>query len=127
MRKFLIAAVALSAVAATAPAAAQYRGGYDPRPGYGHGYGNGSDIVAQLRQIDQRIANSFDRGRITRNEARRLSNESNRIENRFRDYRRGGLSQREHQELQYRIRELREELREDRRDGRRYDDRRDRW
>jgi hypothetical protein len=117
MRKFLITAVALSAIAATAPASAQYRGGYDPRPGYGHGYGNGSDIVAQLRQIDQRIARSFERGRITRNEARRLSNENHRIENRFRDYRRGGLSQREHYDLQQRIRDLREQLREDRHDG----------
>ena len=120
MRKFLlISAAALSTIAATAPASAQYRGGYDPRPAYGHGYSNGSDIVAQLRQIDARIAQAFQRGRITRNEARRLSTESNRIENRFRDYRRGGLSQREHHDLQLRIRELREELREDRQDGRR--------
>jgi Spy/CpxP family protein refolding chaperone len=118
MRKFiLIAAAALSAIAATAPASAQYRGGYDPRPAFGHGYGNGSDIIAQLRQIDQRIAQSFQRGRITRNEARRLSNETMRIENRFRDYRRGGLSQREHYDLQQRIRNLREQLREDRHDG----------
>src|SRR4028119_2385178 len=120
MRKFVISALALSAIAASAPAAAQYRGGYDPRPGYGQGYGHGSDIVAQLRQLDQRIANSFDRGRITRNEARRLSNERNRIEGRFHDYRRGGLSPREHQELQYRIREPREQLREDRHAGRRH-------
>ena len=120
MRKFLlISAAAVSAIAATAPASAQYRGGYDPRPAYGHGYSNGSDIVAQLRQIDQRIAQAFQRGRITRNEARRLSNESNRIENRFRDYRRGGLSQREHHDLQQRIQHLRGELREDRQDGRR--------
>jgi hypothetical protein len=119
MRKFLISAVALSAIAASAPAAAQY-GRYDQRPAYGHGYGHGSDIIAQLRQIDQRIAQSFQRGRITRNEARRLSNEALRIENRFRDYRRGGLSPREHHELQLRIRELREEFREDRRDGRGY-------
>jgi hypothetical protein len=119
MRKFLISAVALSAIAASAPAAAQY-GRYDQRPSYGHGYGHGSDIVAQLRQIDQRIAQSFQRGRITRNEARRLSNETLRIENRFRDYRRDGLSQREHYDLQQRIQHLRAQLREDRHDGRRY-------
>ena len=120
MRKFLISAVALSAIAASAPAAAQY-GGYNQRQAYGQNYGHGSDIVAQLRQLDQRIAQSFQRGRITRNEARRLSNESNRIENRFRDYRRGGLSQREHYDLQQRIQQLRAQIREDRHDGRRYD------
>jgi chromosome segregation ATPase len=121
MRKFLlISAAAVSAIAATAPASAQYRGGYDPRPAYGQNYNNGGDIVAQLRQLDQRIARSFERGRITRNEARRLSNETRRIENRFRDYRRGGLSQREHYDLQQRIQQLRAQIREDRNDGRRY-------
>ena len=128
MRKFIIPALALSAlsaVAVSAPANAQYHGGYDPRPNYAQHHGR--DIQAQIQQIGQRIDSSFQRGAITRNEARRLSNEVNRIENRFRDYRRGGLSPREQQDLRHRIQDLREQLREDRHDGRRYDDRRDRW
>ncbi|HZG08590.1 MAG TPA: hypothetical protein VEZ70_06395 [Allosphingosinicella sp.] len=127
MRKFIIPALALSAMSAVAvstPASAQYRGGYDPRPGYAQH--NGQDIVAQIRQIGDRIDRSFQRGAITRNEARRLSNELGRIDQRFRDYRRGGLSTREHHELQNRIQNLRSQLREDRQDGRRYDDRYDR-
>jgi chromosome segregation ATPase len=122
MRKLLIPAILIGAAVA-APASAQYQGrGY----GHGYGYGQGQDIHRQLQQLDQRIERAFQRGAITRNEARELSNDLRRIENRFRDYRRNGLSPREHQDLQYRIRELREDIREDRRDGRDWDDRRDR-
>jgi hypothetical protein len=125
MRKLLIPAIALAAVAAAAsPATAQYRGGYDPRPAYGYNQNDGRDIVAQIRQLGQQIDRSYQRNRITRNEARRLSNELNRIENRFRDYRRGGISAREHHDLQSRIQNLRAQIREDRHDGRRNDYRR---
>ena len=130
MRKFLIPAILIGIGAATvaAPASAQYQSrghGY----GYGSGYGHGQDIQRQLQQLDQRIDRAFQRGAITRNEARNLSNDLNRIHARFQDYRRNGLSQGEHHDLQRRIQNLRQEIREDRRDGRHdrdWDDRRDR-
>jgi len=128
MRKLLIPAILLgAATVVAAPASAQYQ--YPRQHGYGHGYGQGQDIQMQLRQIDERIERLYARGRITRGEARSLSNELGRIANRFQDYRRNGLSPSEHQDLQRRIHNLREEVREDRRDGRRdrdWDDRRER-
>ncbi|HEY0113907.1 MAG TPA: hypothetical protein VGB59_12275 [Allosphingosinicella sp.] len=125
MRKLLIPAILLGAATLAAPASAQY--GYPQQRHNGYGYNQGQDIVRQLQQLDQRIDRSFQRGAISRNEARRLSNQLRNIQERFQVYRRNGLSQGEHHDLQRRIHNLREQIREDRRDGRRdWDDRRDR-
>ena len=124
MRKFLISAAILSAVAVTGPAFAHY-GQYDR----GYGFNQGRDIPQQLSQISDRIERLRERRLVSRDEARRLHNEVERIDRRFDDYRRGGLSRWEHQELQQRIQNLRHRVQAERQEGRRdrWDDRRDRW
>ena len=123
MRKFLISAMLLSTVAAAAPAAAQYN------RGYGH---QGQNIERQLDQIERRIDMLRDRRLISNNEAFRLSRQAEQIDRLHDRYRRNGLTQREHWDLQNRIQNLRQHLRAERREGRddrrddRWDDRRDR-
>ena len=125
MRKFLISAVLLTSFAAAAPAAAQYY----PNRGYGNGYGQAQGIERQLDQIKRQIDNLRDRRLISNNEAFRLSRQAEQIDRLHDRYRRNGLSQREHWDLQNRIQDLRQHLRSERREGRedRRDDRRDRW
>lgn len=133
MRKILIPALILSSVAVAAPAAAQYR---DNDRGFGYSQQSGRVLDQQLQQIRQRIDNMFQRRLISNREAANLGERVREIRNRLFEYSRNGLSQREHQEIQARIHNLRERLqrerfegREDRRDDRRdrWDDRRDRW
>ena len=119
MRKFLIPALALSAIAPSAPAAAQHRGGY----GYGHGYGAAS-IERQLDQIELQIDRLHDRRLISAREASRLDRQAEQIDRLHDRFRRDGLSQREHYELTQRIHDLRAQIRYERREGRedrRYD------
>ena len=116
MRKFLISTVLLSTVMVAAPASAQVN------RGYGH---QGQNIERQLDQLEQRIDNMRDRRLISRNEAIRLSRQAEQIDRLHDRYRRNGLTQREHWDLQNRIQNLRQQVRYERREGR--DDRRDRW
>ena len=121
MRKFLISAMLLSSVAISAPAAAQYRGGY------GH---QGANIERQLDQIEREIDRLRDRRLISRDEAFRLDRRAEQIDRLHDRYRRNGLSQFEHRDLQNRIQHLRQSVRAERREGRfddRRDGRRDRW
>ena len=123
MRKFLIPALVLSAItAAAAPAGAQGRGGYDPRPGYGHG--GGANIERQLDQIEQQIDRLRDRRLISAGEANRLERQAEQIDRLHDRYRRNGLSQGEHRDLMQRIQNLRHRVQAERHEGR--DDRRDR-
>jgi hypothetical protein len=115
MRKLLISAIALSTIAVSAPAAAQYRGGY------GHG---GPAIERQLDQIERQIDRLRDRRLISGSEANRLERQAEQIDRLHDRYRRNGLSQREHYELTQRIQNLRSQLRYERQEGR--EDRRDR-
>ena len=125
MRKILISAMLLSSVAISAPAAAQYRGG-----GYGH---QGANIERQLDQIEQQIDRLRDRRLISRQEAFRLERRAEQIDRLHDRYRRNGLTQYEHRDLQSRIHNLRQLVQSERREGRddrwddRRDDRRDRW
>ncbi len=122
MRKFLISAAIVTAVAATAPATAQ-RGEYYPRHGYAHN-DYGRDIPQQLGQLADRIERARDRRLISSGEARSLRKQLERIDDRYDDYRRGGLTRWEHQELQQRIQDLRQRVRYERQEGRedrRYD------
>jgi hypothetical protein len=125
MRKLLISAALVTAAAVTAPASAQYRD-YDRQ---GYGFNHGAQIPQQLAQIADRIERARERRLISRNEARQLMNQVERIDDRYDDYRRGGLTRWEHQDLQQRIQNLRQRLRWERREGReeRWDDRRDRY
>ncbi len=125
MRKILISAALITAAAVAAPASAQY--GNHGRQGYG--FNHGAQIPQQLAQIADRIERARERRLISRNEARQLMNQVERIDDRYDDYRRGGLTRWEHQELQQRIHSLRQRLRWERQEGRqeRWDDRRDRY
>ena len=136
MRKFLISAALVGLVAAAAPAAAQYDysrdRGYDDRydQRYDRDYRGGQQIDRQLDNIVQRIDRAFQRRLISSSEARRLRSQADDIARLHDRYRRNGLSPREHQDLQYRIHNLRQRLQWERREGReerRWDDRRDRW
>lgn len=115
MRKFLIPALLVAAVAA--PAAAQPHGGYDRR--------GGSGIERQIDQLEQQIDRLRDRRLISSSEARRLSRQAEQIDRLHDRYRRNGLSRAEHAELQRRVQDLRQRVRYERREGR--DGRRDRW
>ena len=122
MRKLLIstalAAVALSA----APASAQYRD-YGRNQGYGYNQ-QGGNFDQRIDRIGQRIENAAQRGAISRGEYRRLINELRRVDILHDRYRQNGLSQREADDVRYRLQNLQQQVREDRQDGRRYDDRR---
>ena len=120
MRKFLISAALVSAFAAAAPASAQYD--YD-RGGRGYGHHQGQNIERQLANLDERIERAFERRLISNREAQRLGRHLDQTRRAYSDFRRGGISQREHQLLQNRIQSLRNQLRDERQEGR--DDRRD--
>ena len=125
MRKFLISAALLSAAAVSVatPAAAQYRGqGYGQ--GYGYGEFRGGGIQRELAEIRQQIRIGFERGALTRHEARDLSRDADRIDERLRRKSWDGLSFREREDLQRRIQNLRERLRFERFDDQRRYDRR---
>jgi predicted RNase H-like nuclease (RuvC/YqgF family) len=130
MRKIILTAVLLSTAFAAAPAAAQYR---DYDRGYGHSYNqnHARGIEQQLRQLSQRIDHMYERRLLSGREASRLQRDVADIQRRLYDYSRNGLNPREHQDLQYRIHNLRERLQRERWEGRRerWDDRRDqgRW
>ena len=115
MRKLLI--TALVAASVSAPAAAQYRGGFDGR-------GRSAGIERQIDQIEQQIDRLRDRRLISSNEASRLARQAEQIERLHARYRRDGLSPREHDDLQQRIHSLRQRLQSERREG--HDERRDR-
>lgn len=119
MRKFLISALVLASV--SAPALAQPRGGYDGNRNRFAG------IERQIDQIEQQIDRLRDRRLISSNEAQRLARQAEQIDRLHDRYRRNGLSEREHHELQQRIQGLRQRLQSERREGRedRRDDRRD--
>ena len=120
MRKFFIAAaVAASALAATAPAAAQWG---QPQ-GNAYGYNN----YGQVRRLDARIDNlqrqisHLDRRNILSNrEAARLRAESNQLERRLRYSARNGLSPREGNEIERGIYRLEVRIQREARDGNRY-------
>lgn len=130
MRKVLISAALLTAFAAATPAAAQYGNynrGYNQGYGYddGYRYNHGRDINRQVMQLRQRIDQAARRGLLSRNEANRLFRRAEQIDRLAYRYARNGLTPREHQDLQYRIHDLRQRLQAERREGR-YEDRR-RW
>lgn len=120
MRKFFIAAaVAASALTATAPAAAQWG---QPQ-GNAYGYNN----YGQVRRLDARIDNlqrqisHLDRRNILSNrEAARLRAESNQLERRLRYSARNGLSPREGNEIERGIYRLEVRIQREARDGNRY-------
>lgn len=122
MKKLLMSlAIASTALTAAAPAAAQYYGRdrYQDRfEDRSDRLARGSNVSAELRQLNLQINRSFERGALTRGEFRRLHGEVQnlyRLASRFHSS--GGYDRREHFELQRRIGWVREQLRQERRDG----------
>lgn len=123
MRKLIVSLALATTAAMAAPAAAQYY----PNSNYGYGnqgygYQQGRQIEQRIYQLRQRLQRVTQRGRISQSEARRLYRDLDKIERRYDQYARNGLSSNEQYDLQRRIQNLQEQIREDRRDGRRYDD-----
>jgi predicted RNase H-like nuclease (RuvC/YqgF family) len=119
MRKILISALLIGASIASVPASAQRYDGYGDR-----GWGHRSDdrIDQQIRQLEQRIRQAAQNGRISRGEANRLLRQVDRLDRLEDRYSRNGLDRRELQELRSRVQDLRQQLRFERQDGPR-----DRW
>jgi len=124
MRTFLISAALISSVAfAAAPASAQWAPQRAEYTQQRYGQGNG-DIRRDIDQLASRIQRAEQRGAITRREAANLRESLNVLQDRYRQYSRGGLNRYEYARLQERMDDLVRNLREERQDGRR-DDRRD--
>ena len=117
MRKLLISTALAAVVLTAAPASAQYNN-YNR----GYGYNQGGNFDQRISNLGQRIDRAYQRRAITSNEARRLTNELRRIDRLYDDYRRNGLSQREAENIRYRLQNLQQQIREDRQDGRRHND-----
>lgn len=134
MKKYLIAAAGLSAIAAAAPAAAQYypapNSGYNQPVQYGYtqaqGYGyNNRDqrglvrsYIVRADQLRQRIDRLDGRDRVSEREADRLRAAARDLQNRTRAYAQGGLTRGERRDLDVRITRLQQRIQIDRRDGR---------
>ncbi|MBV9527552.1 hypothetical protein [Sphingomonas sp.] len=108
MRKLLVSLAAAGTVMAFAtPASAQWH-----RPGYGYGYNNGN--FAQLQRDVQSLRWSRDNlarsGRLTGREARDLNQDIGSLEYTLRRAGANGLTRREVDAMQWRIRQVRREL-----------------
>ena len=125
MRKLLVSAAFVSAVAFAAPASAQR---WDDR-GQGYSQGQTRGFEQQLQQLRQRVDQMYQRRLLSNNEARNLQSRIGDVRQRLYSYSSNGLSYRERDDLQRRIHNVRERLQNERHEGReqRRDDRRDRW
>ncbi|MCL6682933.1 hypothetical protein [Sphingomonas alba] len=122
MRKFLIsAAVAMTALTAAVPAAAQYA---QPLYGNGYGYNNGYGQARNLQVRIDRFQNEvrqLDRRNILSNrEAARLMDDSRDLERRLYRSGRNGLNFQERQAVEVRLARLEQRLQHDARDGNRW-------
>lgn len=130
MKKFIVATVAIAALAGAGAASAQPYGG--PRGGYEVGYSTSSydrydrrtdarDINGRQQALRFRLDRGLETGRLTRREAESLRfelREINRLERQFRtSY---GLNPREVAILDVRLDRLERRLRAEMRDGQRY-------
>jgi hypothetical protein len=105
MNKLLLSMAAVGAIAAAAPAAAQY--GYDNNARAGGAVG----ISNQIAQLDARLQAGVSAGLIDRTEARELRMDLRQLSRLERQYSYNGLTQAERQDLRQRLRSLREEIR----------------
>ena len=114
MRKIVLSLVAAgAALAAAAPAAAQYYPGRPvPAPGYGYGrgYGQVREMQIRLDRIERQIDRLDRRDRIGERAADRLRNDASRIEERLHRRARGGLDPREAGDIQYRLQRLEQQV-----------------
>jgi hypothetical protein len=105
MKTILLTMAAVGALAAAAPAAAQY--------GYGANVNAGgtAGISNRIAQLDARLQAGIQAGAIDRTEARGLRMEMRQLQQLERQYSYNGLTQAERQDLQMRLRTFRDDLR----------------
>jgi len=105
MKKILLAMTALSAVAAAAPAAAQYGN-------QGSAYGGANaNVNNRIVQLETRLQAGIRSGAIDRREAMTLRAQLRELRRLERQYSRDGLSMQERTDLQQRIRSFRQAIR----------------
>lgn len=128
MKKVLLSLAAVSALAASLPAAAQgYGYGYGQQPAYGRpGYDDRAwtPVQVRLERLHERIQRGVESGRLTRREAQGLRAEFRDLVQREHAYSRNGLSWQERADLDARFDRLAARIRWERRDG---EDRGDRY
>ncbi|GAA4004590.1 hypothetical protein [Sphingomonas humi] len=123
MKKFLFAAVGLSAIAAAAPASAQYYNGYQQAPyGYNqYGYGNQQQLIqiyaSRADQLRRQVERFDQRNRVSDREASRLRNAAIDLQNRVRVYARNGIDPNEQRDLDNRFAQLQQRIAYEARDG----------
>lgn len=111
MRKVLVSiALASAALIASAPASAQYGGGWRPNPGVQR------EIQQDINQLDRRITRAEQRRTISRREAFGLRRDANEIRRTYARYSRNGLDRQEVRDLQRRVNQVHMRLRYEQRD-----------
>jgi hypothetical protein len=104
MKKILLSMAAVGALAAAAPAAAQY--------GYSNVNAGGAvGISNRIAQLNARLNAGIQAGVVDRAEARSLRMQLRQLQRLDRQYSYNGLTQAERQDLQMRLRQFREDLR----------------
>jgi hypothetical protein len=118
MRKLIVPAIVLAAASVAAPTFAQsYNRPAPPHHGAQHaGYGSWQSINARQANLDRRIDQGVRSGQLSRREATRLRGEFNSILRLEANYRRGGLTAWERQDLDRRFDRLSDQVRNERRD-----------
>lgn len=124
-KKMMIPALVLAAASVAVPAAAQSYGpnhGPNRPPVAGPGYNNWQSINQRQAQLDRRIDQGVRNGQLSRREATRLRSEFNSLARLESQYRRGGLSSWERNDLDRRFDRLSAQIRYERndRDNRRH-------
>jgi len=114
MRKLIIPAIALAAASVALPAAAQSYHGRPPV--HQAGYGTWQSINARQANLDRRIDQGVRNGSLSRREATRLRGEFNSILRLEANYRRGGLTAWERNDLDRRFDRLSAQIRYERHD-----------
>jgi hypothetical protein len=104
MKKLLLSMAAVGALAAAAPAAAQYGYGSNVNAGGAVGMSN------RIAQLNARLQAGIQSGAIDRTEARSLRMQMRQLQRLERQYSYNGLTQAERQDLQMRMRNLRQSL-----------------
>ena len=117
MKKMLIPALVLASVSAAAlPAAAQSHNRPGQHQNDDRGYGNWQSINARQANLDRRIDVGVRNGQLSRREATRLRGEFAGLLRLEANYRRGGLTAWERNDLDRRFDRLSSQIRDERRD-----------
>jgi hypothetical protein len=128
-KKMMIPALVLAATSVAIPAAAQSYGGHNQGghgsnrpPVSGPSHNNWQSINQRQAQLDRRIDQGVRNGQLSRREATRLRSEFNSLARLETQYRRGGLSAWERNDLDRRFDRLSAQIRNERndRDNRRH-------